>query len=543
MSDNKDVDTTTTFSNFTLFNLINILSSTCNDIKTNICSSLGKSYESVTVQDISSCKKSSLTKHKICEDLSALINIAVSVCGEVAVSPVINHINSETILDNSLLDAVDKSFKKHTEFIEQQLSDLKLIVDRQNMCVPPEHIMHQNSSSNVSPNMSNVISPPEPCVYKTFNNFINEDEGSQLSQFLSKIKYNTENGHSVKNFGVEYDYNGAGDGRSGNCEIPAEIQTIIDKINKEYPESKINQCLVNSYIGGTSHLPAHSDDELSINPESLIFSLSIGQERCVVFGDKFSGTETTHVAMDRSMYVMTRSSQAYYTHKIDPIDSSDTSIRYSLVFRHVDRSFKKSTLIIGDSNTRGLKFGEGKGNFGRSLPGKRVQATKVENINPFDCAAYANVVLVVGTNNLRRGHVSNTGDIDKIVQSLAEKIAEIEKIRKDIKIKLMPVLPTRYAEMNRHIMYFNRKIYARFIMSGENFNISIPGVHEFVDNDNLIRDKLTRPGDAIHLNDRGLSIFASCIKSSILPFPGRAVGGDRKRSQGPSQGRGSRAPQ
>ena len=69
MLDAEDIDTSTA-SNFTLFNLINVLSSTCNDIKSNICSSLGKtSFERVTIQDISSCKKSSLNKHKICEDL------------------------------------------------------------------------------------------------------------------------------------------------------------------------------------------------------------------------------------------------------------------------------------------------------------------------------------------------------------------------------------------------------------------------------------------------------------------------------------------
>ena len=536
------VDTCTNTSNFTLFNFINDLSSKCKDIKTNISSSIGKPYENVTVQEMSSCKKTSLNKQKICQDLRSLLNVAEYVCNDVNISPVVDHINLAPKVDDDILSTVNKSFKKHTEFIEKQFADLKLIVDRQKSTLTaPEPSMVPLDNITFKSN-ANVICTPEPPVAETIDDFLTEDEGSQLYKYLSTVDYKRENGHSVKNFGAAYRYTGAGDKNPVDCEIPAEIQCIIDNVSKldNYKGLYINECLVNRYEGAQSFLPPHSDDELCINPESSIFSLSIGKERNVIFRDKFSGNETNHVAQGRSMYVMTRTSQTYYSHRIDKLVSPDTKIRYSLVFRHVEKRFQNSTVIIGDSNTKDFKFAEGKGNFGKSLPGKRIQASHVEHINPFDCAAYAHVVIIAGTNDLRSQYVSNTGDIDKVVQCLADKISMIEKIRKDIKIRLMPVLPTRYSDMNRHIMYYNRKVLSRFILSGTNFNISMPNVCQFLDQDGLLRTELTRTGDAIHLNERGLAMFACNVKYSILPFPRKVGKGPRKSKQGSSIGHGVR---
>ena len=535
---------------------LNNLKVQCGLIKHQICTDVNtENIDNVFPSDIKDCSK--LTKSIIAEQLLSLLKLSDVMCqcdlickcvnpSDISVNNNYQICNNDQLsvpmsdaISDVVLKAVEKSLKQYNTDIEQKFSDLTNIVTSLNNFSSVSGDEQQPTTLKNASNSAN-ISPPEPCVYRTFNDFIDENETSKLSEFLSKVEYHAEKGHSVKNFGVNYNYTGAGDGRSGDCEIPSQIQTIIEKINSDYTKANINQCLVNRYIGGSSQLSPHSDDEPIINPDSLIFCLSIGQERSLIFRDKFSGTETTHIAMDKSMYVMTRSSQAYYTHQIKPEILSDSVTRYSLVFRHVDKSFKNSAVIIGDSNTKGFKFGEGKGNFGKSLPGKRIQAAQVDDINPFDCAAYANVVIVVGTNNLRRGLVSNTSDVDKIVQSLAEKVKVISTIRKDIKIKLMPVLPTRYAEMNRHIMYFNREVYKKFILSGVNFNIAMPSVEEFLDGNVLLRNELAKPGDAIHLNDRGLSIFAKCIKHSILPYVSRAVNSDRKSSQGSSQGRDRR---
>ena len=342
--------------------------------------------------------------------------------------------------------------------------------------------------------------------------FLNIDEADKLCQFLKNINYKDENGHGTKNYGKKYIYNGAAD--DTDDEIPAELMVIIEKIKKKFPDVKINECLVNRYLNGDAKINEHSDDELHIDPESTIFCLSVGQERNLIFKDKLSGDQIEHCAKNGSLYTMTRTSQAYYSHRIDAENCGD-SVRFSLTFRHLNKQFNRSTILIGDSNTSDFKFGEGTGTFGASLPGKRVKAATVEDINPFDCVAYKNVVFVVGTNNLRSKYISHRDDIANVLKTLQEKIRIIQKIRKDIKIIILPVLPTRSADMNRHIVYFNRILYT-YVSSCPSSNISLPGLYEFLDDQHLLSRNFTRDGDYIHLNPLGISRLALIIKGVIF---------------------------
>ena len=101
-------------------------------------------------------------------------------------------------------------------------------------------------------------------------------------------------------------------------------------------------------------------------------------------------------------------------------------------------------IVFGDSNSKNFKFGEGKGTFGKSLPGDRIRTPKVEDIIPQECAGYANIVIATGTNNLRENIISCKDDVEKVRQTLHNKIMSIKSIRKDVKIIVLPVLPTRY---------------------------------------------------------------------------------------------------
>ena len=300
--------------------------------------------------------------------------------------------------------------------------------------------------------------------------------------------------------------------------MPKEIVSIINKIKLKYPDVKINECLVNRYDAeGDSHLAPHSDNEFVIDPKSSIFCLSLGHGRTLVFRDKSSHVETNQIVQNRSLYVMTRSSQDYYTHEIKQDISDNRSVsRYSLTFRHIGNQFKNSVIVFGDSNSKNFKFGEGKGTFGKSLPGDCVRTPKVEDISPQECAGYANIVIATGTNNLRENNISCKADLEKIRQTLHNKIMSIKSIRKDFKIIVLPVLPTRYSEMNRNIGCYNRMLYEMIVRSGYYFNVRLANVWEFVDREYLLRRDLVRTGDAIHLNERGISVFAQCIKNTIL---------------------------
>ena len=78
---------------------------------------------------------------------------------------------------------------------------------------------------------------------------------------------------------------------------------------------------------------------------------------------------------------MSRTSQSYWEHEIGKCkDFDNTDVRFSLTFRHVSRKFLNSAVVIGDSNTQSLRFGEGKGTFGHNIPGRRVKAIHIEDI-------------------------------------------------------------------------------------------------------------------------------------------------------------------
>ena len=519
---------------------VNNIKLQCDITTREICTSLNIDIiDNVTPSDIKTC--GTLHKTMLADRLLSLLNLSHTLCkcdyvckniNKLSNVPVEEEISVTDHVNISDFAAIQSSLSKHSTFltsIDFKLNELKSFVQ------------DLNDKSATSPGEEKVtqppveISTPEPCIKDNFVDFISAEESEILCEFLSKLSYHEENGHGVKNFGEPYKYNGAADATSDT--VPPEITLIIDKIKKEYPDIEINECLVNRYPNGESFISSHSDDEPNINPESSILCLSLGQERGIIFKDKFSGDESTHTMKDRSLYIMTRTSQAYYSHRIDR--DTCNSVRYSLTFRHLNKRFSRSTILIGDSNTKYLKFGEGKGTFGVGLPGKRVKAATVEEINPHDCAAYANVIFVVGTNNLRSKYISCKDDISNVFKSFQEKINVITKLRKNIKIIIIPVLPTRLVDMTRNVVCYNRML-LQYVGSSPYFNIKLPGIYEFLDKQELLRRDFTVEGDSIHLNSLGLSCLAFDIKNAIFNRSGHTQHNSNRSS--PTGQRGESRP-
>ena len=116
------------------------------------------------------------------------------------------------------------------------------------------------------------------------------------------------------------------------------------------------------------------------------------------FKNRYSGKQLDLPVKGRSLYVMSRQSQALWSHGIEKHDDFQGK-RYSITLRIVGNRFRRSTIVIGDSNTRHLKFGEGKGTFGFNMPGESVYAPLIEHINPSLCAGYSNIVIQCGVNS------------------------------------------------------------------------------------------------------------------------------------------------
>ena len=185
----------------------------------------------------------------------------------------------------------------------------------------------------------------------------------------------------------------------------------------------------------------------------------------------------------------------------------------------VGLNYRNSTIIVGDSNSKWLTFGEGEGSFGKALPGKRINAANVCDVNPLKCAAYSTVVIMAGTNDLRPSNVSNTSDVQQLVGTLKNKVDVLLAIRKNIKVVLLPVLPTRLTGMNHLIFTYNSTIHDYFITRGACFNISMPSTNQFFDRDYMLQKQfLRRSDDAIHLSSKGLAVLAKIIKTHILGY-------------------------
>ncbi len=224
------------------------------------------------------------------------------------------------------------------------------------------------------------------------------------------------------------------------------------------------------------------------------------------------GAETVLSPRHNSIYTMTRSSQAWYKHGIAKT-KDQTQERFSITLRSVSSKFSRSIILIGDSNTKDINFGSGKGFVGESFPGKRVKAAHVDQIDPVDCIGFAHVVLACGTNNLRTENPSSSCPIHQVVENLEHRIAQIKKLCPNCVITVMPVLPSRLPRMNANIIRYNDLVDEMLMHSFP--DAGFPSMHDFLDPKGMLSIKYNRDNDPIHLGGRGVAKFVSVMKYRV----------------------------
>ena len=136
--------------------------------------------------------------------------------------------------------------------------------------------------------------------------------------------------------------------------IPDVFQPLLGQLSENI-EYKLNQILVNKYSGADAPLPKHSDNEYDINPDSAIFTVSIGDTATVKFTSNDSVGNCELSVDSRSLYSMERSSQNYYKHQIDA--NPNNTVRYSITFRSIHWTYLNSLYAVGDSNFGKIQFG------------------------------------------------------------------------------------------------------------------------------------------------------------------------------------------
>ena len=148
-------------------------------------------------------------------------------------------------------------------------------------------------------------------------------------------------GRATLSFGTQYSYSGSMQ-KSYSQSIPPTLGKLINKVVADYnlKDNMVpNSVLINHLPKKTnnksppSDLPEHSDNEIEIEPNSSIYTYSVGQTRTVTFcGIHLDYTTThTHDAIDNSLYVITRKSHSWYTHRILDVDQCEE--RFSITLR------------------------------------------------------------------------------------------------------------------------------------------------------------------------------------------------------------------
>ena len=302
----------------------------------------------------------------------------------------------------------------------------------------------------------------EKPVHDSKSSFLDAKLLEPLQLFLKDQKeagkFASEGDHSVLLFGKDYQYTGARARNKGAFNpIPGPVSDVIEHIYSQFDgDYSLNSVLVNHYpAGSSSNLPEHSDNEPVINPESHIFTMSLGGSRTLSFRDKSTKENVLdHVCEHNSLYMMSRHSQNFFSHRIDnPLTEEDSAERFSLTFRCIDQRYRRSAVVLGDSNTARFRFGEGEGTFGRGLPGKRQATMLIEHINPADCISYNNVVIQCGINNLtsRSAKITGLSDVSKVFDEFKHKIEGIHAVNPKINVFIVPILPTRSVTYNKYV--------------------------------------------------------------------------------------------
>ena len=540
----------TQFDNILLAHATN-LRSEIDNIKMNLCNHLkvqDNEFAKITALSIKNCNL--LNKLTLGSSLLSLLDSSEKVCATISgcrLSDTVQQRKQSTPIKDplkaiqaSLKDVKASMVKDNQRFdsINSQLDELKASIRQ--LCKPagaahastPDVMLHPptprfNDALHLPTHVLPVSEPlqEEPNhehVLTYTPNFVDQVLSEELIKLFEEksedFSTNSENGHSVISFGHEYEYNGARAVKPLSADFPEAIKKVADLIKSQHQDSVINQCLVNMYPDNTSYLPEHSDNEASIVHGSNIFTVSIGATRNVSFRRSVPPEDEKVVSAEgNSLYIMSRSSQNSWRHRIDPA-TENCGVRYSITFRYVTKHSGNATIVIGDSNTRFLRFGTGKGTFGDKLPGKRVLAFTIDQIKPEECSGYKNVFVHCGVNDIR-----NSGSPEACANNLISKLEKICQLCPTSRVNVSPILPTRLQHLNQKAIVFNKTLFN--YINTCNSKIGSLDFSGFLDESQTLLDKRFcryQNEDPVHLGSTGIFTLASIIRAKVnSPVDGR----------------------
>ena len=471
------------------------------------------------------CSVKKVKKPQLAEHLSDILAYVQKIC---LPEYIIGSLSGATISENDIgalgtlvtskIDEIESSSKTAISNIQSEIDKLSTSIN--NFKFPVE----QYSASNEPPTTpaeneiaSDYLSKLDVTfIDDTRDNFIDQATCDELTSLFKDHTFKQENGHQTLSFGESYNYNGS---RNPPRDMPPLLQKIMSDINNLYSDeglTPLNSCLINKYPDSKSFIKLHSDDERSINRNSNICTISIGETRTVLYHNTVTGEKHKHAPNHASLYTMSKLSQELFKHEIEPENSSELDIRYSLTFRSLSWTNHNSTIIYGDSNTENLKFGYGENTFRKSMPGERVAAYTIDQIDPLKCIGYSNVVIHCGVNDVRARGIDSNDDIRDLYNKFVGKVYEIRSVNKRANIYVSPLLPTRMHGLNRKILFYNKLIFNDLEKSPKLRVSTVVGYNYLLDNENLLSYTFARHNDYLHLSPKGVVYLAKCIKDCIF---------------------------
>ena len=430
------------------------------------------------------------------------------------------HLESMLAEHKDMLDNLSTQFTNKLESIELNcsavLSEIKsMSTESYTPLVSPEPAILPVPVSNQPLHVqaqSEVKKPPITIQ----DNFISDEEGNTI---MNNVLQEAATSPNCQQSTSKFLYFGEHDYSFGKVSlkaktIPEWLSPITEKAKDYGPKTKsINCCHINIYEDGNSFIRPHADDEPELSPLEDILTVSLGAERSMTFSS--DGHIKNQNLKHGSLLVMTREMQNSWKHSIDA-DPQLKECRVSLSFRHIDPVFRKSTVVIGDSNTKNLRFGVEKGTFGSGMPGKRIQMNTLLDIpHPDVLLSYSNIIIHVGINDLRNDRVNPLN----VIKRLKDICSYLSQRKKSINIVLSSVLPSLNLFLNQRIHLFNYELYG---LSQMLKNVYFLNNYYLAGRDSrLLKQYVKNHYDEVHINGLGTATLAMAMRERVLAVVSR----------------------
>ena len=167
-------------------------------------------------------------------------------------------------------------------------------------------------------------------------------------------------------------------------------------------------------------------------------------------------------------------------------------------------------VILGDSNSsEKIKFVSTRGTLGSALPGETLWCPDFNNMPTaasLQSAAYTDVVIATGTNELDK----EGSDPTHIAKQMYQQVCEYSAALPNAKVYMLGVLPSSDLNLNSKIKIYNQHLDD---MANHMTNASFADMKVFGDSNGKLQTKFGR--DRLHLNDDGLKLYASRIKTAL----------------------------